>query len=83
MAACQAKLLLLPWAIALIFQWQSTFSTYPPFTDLPIDYCSTLFRPDMHTVMSRSCIYNLYDNLCNHLMFYYVYMPLRGPFNLD
>jgi len=51
-AACQAKLLLLPWAIALIFQWQSKFSAYPscrpPFTDLQIDYCSTLFRPDMH-----------------------------------
>ena len=27
--------------------------------------------------------YNLFDILCNHLMFYYVYMPLRGPFNLD
>jgi hypothetical protein len=33
--------------------------------------------------VSHSCIYNLYDILCNHLMFYYVYMPLRGPFNLD
>jgi hypothetical protein len=30
-----------------------------------------------------ACIYNLFDILCNHLMFYYVYMSLRGPFNLD
>jgi hypothetical protein len=34
-------------------------------------------------IVSHSCIYNLYDILCNHLMFYYLYMPLRGPFNLD
>jgi hypothetical protein len=34
--------------------------------------------------VSHSCIYNLLDILCNHLMFYYVYMPLRGPhFNYD
>jgi hypothetical protein len=28
-------------------------------------------------LVSHSCIYNLYDNLGNHLMFYYVYMPLQ------
>ena len=32
---------------------------------------------------AAACTYNLFDILCNHLMFYYVYMPLRGPFNLD
>ena len=30
--------------------------------------------------VSHSCIYNLYDILCNHLMFYYVYIcPFVGP----
>jgi hypothetical protein len=49
------------------------------------DFYFILFlkRLDADEKLHAACTYNLFDILCNHLMFYYVYMPLRGPFNLN
>ena len=43
--------------------------------------CSILLFKELFGLVTNKDID--YDILCNHLMFYYVYMPLRGPFNLD
>jgi hypothetical protein len=45
-------------------------------TNTYVNQSDMLFFVDAYT-------YNLFDILCNHLMFYYVYMPLHGPSNLD